>query len=174
VGRARRASPLVVLKMPLADLLDGHWSVTGQGTPDIGSREEAVYLPGHNVLLLLKASLWCHLRGIDRIALASLKTNPFSDATPEFFAAFQETIRRATGSKLSIVRPFEQWTKADVMQRGRDFPLELTFSCLAPIGSLHCGRCNKCAERQTAFRGLRTIDPTRYAFAPQEPQIITR
>jgi 7-cyano-7-deazaguanine synthase len=42
-------------------------------------------------------------------------------------------------------------------------PLELTFSCIAPAGSLHCGQCNKCAERQRAFRLSSMPDPTRYA-----------
>ncbi|MCD4728936.1 MAG: 7-cyano-7-deazaguanine synthase, partial [Pirellulales bacterium] len=42
-------------------------------------------------------------------------------------------------------------------------PLELTFSCLSPVAGLHCGRCNKCAERQEAFRSLEMHDPTRYA-----------
>ena len=38
------------------------------------------------------------------------------------------------------------------MELGRDMPLELTFSCIDPRDGLHCGRCNKCAERQEAFR----------------------
>jgi 7-cyano-7-deazaguanine synthase len=48
------------------------------------------------------------------------------------------------------------------MQLGRDMPLELTFSCIDPVDGLHCGRCNKCAERQKAFRSIDLEDPTRY------------
>ena len=38
------------------------------------------------------------------------------------------------------------------MALGRGLPLELTFSCISPLRGLHCGHCNKCAERQAAFR----------------------
>jgi len=46
-------------------------------TPD-----DAVFLPGRNVLLLSKAMLWCHLHGVEEVALAPLESNPFPDATP--------------------------------------------------------------------------------------------
>ena len=37
---------LVVLKLPLADLYDDHWSVTGRGVPGADEPDEKVYLPG--------------------------------------------------------------------------------------------------------------------------------
>jgi 7-cyano-7-deazaguanine synthase len=55
--------------------------------------------------------------------------------------------------------------KNQVMQLGRELPLELTFSCIAPLRGLHCGRCNKCAERQAAFRAAALPDRTAYATA---------
>src|SRR5436190_8777276 len=42
---------LLVLNLPLADLYDGHWSLTGQGAPRADSPDEAVFLPGRNALL---------------------------------------------------------------------------------------------------------------------------
>src|SRR5437868_4623769 len=50
---------LVTLELPLADLYAGHWSISGQGTPDAESPDEAVFLPGRNALLIIKAALWC-------------------------------------------------------------------------------------------------------------------
>ena len=44
--------PLTVLEMPVADLYGDHWSVTGRGVPDADSPDQAVFLPGRNVLLL--------------------------------------------------------------------------------------------------------------------------
>ena len=52
--------------------------------------------------------------------------------------------------------------KVEVMRLGRGLPLELTFSCIQPREEGHCGRCNKCAERQHAFREAQLSDPTRY------------
>jgi 7-cyano-7-deazaguanine synthase len=160
-----RLSPLVVLDMPVADLYDEHWSVTGRQPPGRHTPDEAMYLPGRNPLLLIKAALWCRLRGIDQIALASLRTNPFGDATCAFFDQFQAALNQATGGDVRIVRPFEQLTKQQVLELGRGYPLAHTFSCVAPVDGLHCGGCNKCAERQNAFRSARLIDPTTYATA---------
>ena len=48
---------------------------------------------------------------------------------------------------VQIARPFEQPTKNQVLEMGRYLPLEPgTFACLAPVGGLHCGHCNKCGS----------------------------
>jgi 7-cyano-7-deazaguanine synthase len=157
--------PLVVLKLPLADLYDDHWSVTGRGVPPADTPDVAVYLPGRNPLLMIKAHVWCRLHGVPRLALGALKSNPFADATDEFFGQFEGAMDRAVSGHVDLVRPFATLDKHQVMQLGRHAPLELTFSCLAPRDSLHCGTCNKCAERQQAFRSAGMADPTRYAVA---------
>jgi 7-cyano-7-deazaguanine synthase len=157
-----RLAALVVLEMPLADLYGRHWSVDGRRTPDAATPDEAVYLPGRNPLLLIKAALWCQLKQIDRLALAVLASNPFPDATGRFFEAFETALRLACGKPLAIERPFSHLHKTDVMRLGRELPLELTFSCLCPVDGWHCGRCNKCGERQAAFRAAGVADSTRY------------
>ncbi len=169
VGRFLRAmaSPrlddLVLLDLPLADVYEDHWSVTGQRPPDAFSPDEAVYLPGRNALLVVKAALWCQLHGIEQLALGVLDSNPFADATAPFFHDLEAALSRSAGNRLRIVRPFARLSKREVMQLGRDLPLELTFSCIAPTDALHCGRCNKCAERDRAFRLAGLEDPTEYA-----------
>ena len=97
------------------------------------------------------------------VALAVLGSNPFGDATPEFFDDFESALHHATGERVRIVRPFARFDKRQVMNLGRELPLELTFSCIAPAAGAHCGRCNKCAERNAAFRLIGADDPTRYA-----------
>jgi 7-cyano-7-deazaguanine synthase len=166
-----RLADLVVLRLPLADLYDEHWSVTGRGVPPALTSDEAVYLPGRNALLLIKTRLWCQMHGIDQLALGSLGTNPFADATDEFFQQFESVLDRATSGHVQFVRPFATADKRQVMHLGRSAPLGLTFSCLAPQGGLHCGRCNKCAERRAAFRLIEMPDPTRYAPAPRQVAI---
>lgn len=160
-----RLQGLVLLDMPLADLYGDHWSVTGRGVPDASTADEAVYLPGRNALLAIKPAIWCRQHGIETLALAILRSNPFSDATPAFFAAFETMLRRAVGATVRMVRPFAEYDKRQVMQRGQHEPLALTFSCIAPTGGLHCGICNKCAERINAFRLIGADDPTKYAAA---------
>jgi 7-cyano-7-deazaguanine synthase len=166
----KNVADLVELEMPLDDLYADHWSISGGSVPDDSSPDEAVFMPGRNPLLLIKPALWCQQHGIRQLALATLANNPFDDATPEFFAAFEEMMRQATSSDLEIMHPFSQLRKDRVMELGRHLPLELTFSCLAPIGGLHCGRCNKCAERRRAFLQVKRDDPTRYSRAPRKPE----
>jgi len=65
-----------------------------------------------------------------------------------------------------VLRPYLGLAKAEVMGRGRDLPLGLTFSCLRPAGGRHCGACNKCAERRRAFADAGMTDPTAYDREP--------
>ena len=155
--------PLVVLDLPLADLYGEHWSVTGQNSPDATTPDEAVFLPGRNALLLVKAAVWCQLHGIAELALAPLGTSPFDDAGANFLADYQAALNRGGASHVELLRPFGNMTKRQVMELGRGLPLALTFSCIAPADGLHCGRCNKCAERKAAFREAEIPDGTRYA-----------
>jgi len=158
---------LQLLQMPVADLYGDHWSITGRDVPDADSPDEDVFLPGRNVLLLAKAMLWCHLHQVRAVALGSLQTNPFPDATPEFFAGFENAVNRAIAGSVKIVLPFAGLKKTDVMQRGRGLPLEHTFSCIQPRDGLHCGKCNKCAERRHAFANAGMLDPTHYRDGPK-------
>src|SRR5688572_6483424 len=80
--RCTALKPLIILDQPVADLYGYHWSITGKEVPDGASPDEAVFLPGRNVLLLAKALLWCHLHKVPILALGSLPSNPFPDATP--------------------------------------------------------------------------------------------
>lgn len=165
---AERLEPLTLLQMPVTDVYGRHWAITGEGVPDASSPDEAVYLPDRNPLLLLKAHMWCQQAAVPRLAIGSLGTNPFPDATDEFFDAFAAILNRATCSNVEFIRPLTALTKRQVMQLGRELPLQLTFSCIHPRGSLHCGRCNKCAERQAAFGLIGAIDRTQYASRPQD------
>ncbi len=162
---ARQLDPLVVLELPLHDIYQGHWSVTGCKPPDAASADEAVYLPGRNATLLVKVAVWCQMHGIRQIAIGTLGSSPFADASCQFVEQFQMALNTALDAQLEFLRPLAHMHKRQVMELGRQLPLQSTFSCIAPIDGLHCGQCNKCAERQAAFRDLHLADPTSYASA---------
>lgn len=161
---AARLRPLVVLDMPLSDLYASHWSVTGRDVPDARSPDEAVYLPGRNLLLVVKAALWCQMHGIGQLALGLLGSNPFGDATDQFFHALETALACNPEGGVQLIRPFAGMDKRQVMELGRDLPLEFTFSCIDPQDERHCGQCNKCAERQAAFALTDQPDLTEYAL----------
>jgi 7-cyano-7-deazaguanine synthase len=161
--------PLVALDLPVADTYGSHWSLGSDDVPDARTPDDAVYLPGRNLLLLAKSSIWCALHGCPTIALGTLKGNPFADSSREFFGDVEALVRTAVNHRLEIVTPFSELHKGQVLERGRDLPLEHTFSCINPIDGLHCGHCNKCAERQRAFAEVSVEDTTTYASLEGSP-----
>jgi 7-cyano-7-deazaguanine synthase len=163
--RSPTLRPLVTLDLPVTDLYGSHWSLTGHDVPDATTPDEAVYLPGRNVILLAKALIWCHLNGVPEVATAPLGSNPFPDATDEFYDGFAGVVSKAVSGRVAVLRPYATLNlhKRDVLLRGRGMPLEHTFSCIRPVAGSHCGRCNKCAERRAGFAAAVMTDPTGYA-----------
>jgi 7-cyano-7-deazaguanine synthase len=117
---ARRLQPLTVFDLPLADVYGDHWSVTGRCVPGASTPDEAVFLPGRNVLLMTKAALWCQMHDIDQLALATLKSNPFEDASSSFFDKLGEVLSGMWPRTIRIVRPFGELEKQQVMEMGRE------------------------------------------------------
>jgi 7-cyano-7-deazaguanine synthase len=161
--RQPAVQPLQTLDLPVRDLYQQHWSLNGVGIPDEKSPDEAVYLPGRNVILLSKALLWCHLNEVPQLAMALLSGNPFPDATAKFREAMTMAVNLAVGDRMSVIVPYQSLKKWQVVERGQSMPLAATFSCIQPQRGVHCGRCNKCAERQSAFAESNVSDPTEYA-----------
>ena len=128
-----RILDLTILDLPAGDLYGEHWSLTGDKAPGASTPDEAVYLPGRNMLLLVKAGVWCKLRGLRQLAIGVLGSNPFADATPAFFDHLQAVLDCYPPASLEIVRPLACMSKRQVMEIGRGFPLEMTFSCIAAL-----------------------------------------
>src|SRR5205814_9306528 len=95
---------------------------------------------------------------VETIALGHLSTNPFADASAAFFNSLQQAATVAFDQPVNIIRPFCDLHKDQVLSFAAGLPLELTFSCIEPLDNMHCGRCNKCAERQHAFQQARIKD----------------
>ncbi len=155
--------PINILELSVRDLEKSHWSVTGKEIPDERSEDSAVYIPGRNIFLLAKAGVWCNLNDIPTLAMGILRGNPFPDATPSFFATLEASFSEGLRFDLNIITPFSHLSKKEVVLKGKDLPLGMTFSCFDPRGEKHCGSCNKCAERKRAFRNAAFTDPTPYA-----------
>ena len=64
--KSDKLMPLKVLELPMRDLYESHWSITGIGVPGSKSRDEAVYLPGRNVIFLAKPACSRHCRTFRR------------------------------------------------------------------------------------------------------------
>jgi len=155
--------PLQVLSVPMADLYGAHWSTGRKRVPGARTPDRAVYLPGRNMALSVKAAVFAAMKKIPVLALGSLDHNPFPDASPRFFKAWGKALGAGLGTPLRVTAPYRRLSKVDVIRRGARLPLHLSFSCISPQGKFHCGRCNKCAERRRAFQAAHVEDRTVYA-----------
>ena len=161
--RSDGLAKLQVLNCPVKAVYGAHWSVGKSGTPGFQAPDAAVFLPGRNLLLLGLAGLFCSLRRIETLWIGILKGNPFRDARSGFLHQMEDLFWQTLGFHLRIAAPFRELTKAQVFKRWPGLPWEKTFSCLRPIRGLHCGFCQKCAERKSGFKTAGLPDPTRYA-----------
>lgn len=153
---------LKILFSPFDDIDEEHWAYTGQNIPSAESPDEAVEIPLRNLQFLIKTSQFCLKEKIPEIYLGTLGSNPFNDAKDDFFEKFSELIFSLSRFKITILRPFSQMSKAELIRAAGYLPLHTSFSCLQPQGELHCGRCNKCAERKLAFSLAKIEDKTLY------------
>jgi 7-cyano-7-deazaguanine synthase len=154
--------PVTVLSAPIDVLYGDHWSVSGAGVPGADEPDENTYLPGRNIMLIALAAVWGVTHGVWRIAIGSLGGNPFPDATLQFFDSFARALSIGLGHNVTVEAPLRGLHKEDVIRTFQDLPLELTLTCMAPERGRHCGHCNKCRERQLAFRNAGVADRTVY------------
>ena len=155
--------PVTHLRVPVGPILESHWSVTGAGVPDAHAPDDDMFIPGRNILLISITAVWCSTRDVSRIAIGSLSGNPFPDATPEFFEFFGASLSAGLGHRIEIEAPFRGLNKSDLIRRNKDFPTEFSLTCAQPVDTVHCGSCNKCRERQVAFRDSGVADRTKYS-----------
>jgi 7-cyano-7-deazaguanine synthase len=164
-----RVRPIVSLAVDMSDVYPAaHWARRGT-PPGYHTPDEDVYLPGRNIVLLGKASVFCAAADLHRLVIGTLDHNPFPDATPAFREAMASAMTLGLAHTLEIAAPYAQAGKAEVIARGQraGVRLELTLSCMNPIRNgadfpRHCGVCSKCRERHDAFVEAGLSDPTEY------------
>lgn len=158
--------PVTTLSVSTAAMYGGHWSVSGDSVPGAEESDSSVYLPGRNILLIGLTAVWCSTHEVSRIAIGSLAGNPFPDATPKFFSDFAAALSSGLNHPIEVKAGFRNLPKWEVIKHFKHLPLGSTLTCMAPRGLRHCGRCNKCKERQVGFEKAGVPDPTDYVQSP--------
>jgi 7-cyano-7-deazaguanine synthase len=154
--------PLIEIRVPLHDFLNGHWAVTGRDVPRAGAAAAELEIPSRNLTLLSFALHRLKPSGDVALALGTTADNCYRDGSRSYFDKCEELLSLETGRHVEVLTPLIGLTKPDVIRRSDAQTLALSFSCVSPREDRHCGQCIKCSRRKAAFRTAGVHDPTAY------------
>lgn len=125
-------------------------------------------VPGRNTLMLAAALAFAEGRFNEAEIYYGAHAGDhtiYPDCRPEFVAAMQETIARASAGTVTLCAPFLYISKTDILVEGLQLralgrPVDYgdTWTCYEG-GDVPCGLCGACVERSEAFASLHEVDP---------------
>jgi 7-cyano-7-deazaguanine synthase len=125
------------------------------------------YVPFRNANMLAIATSWAEVTSANSIYVGAVSedSSGYPDCRPEFFAAFEETIKTGTKpeTNIKIKTPIIHLSKAEIVRNGIELgaPLHLSWSCYRNE-DLACGTCDSCALRLRGFARAGVRDPILY------------
>lgn len=126
---------------------------------------KATVVPNRNMILLSIAIGHAVAHKFDAVAYAAHAGDHaiYPDCRPEFVEKMQAAAQICDWRPISILRPFINDSKADIVRRGMmaGMDYENTWTCYAG-GDVHCGKCGTCVERILAFHEAGFEDSVRY------------
>jgi len=133
---------------------------------EIGGHIPVTYVPFRNAHFLSAAVSWAEVLGAERIYIGAVQqdSSGYPDCRPEFYRAFNETIRTGTKEgRIGIETPLIALRKSQIVTRGLelDAPFDLTWSCYSRDDQA-CGSCDSCVLRLRAFAAADAVDPIPY------------
>lgn len=135
---------------------------------DLESKEiPTSYVPFRNANMLAIATSWAEVLNADSIYIGAVAedSSGYPDCRPEFYAAFENTIKEGTkpDTNIKIKTPIIMLSKAEIVQKGLELnaPLQLSWSCYRSE-DFACGTCDSCALRLRGFARAGVKDPIPY------------
>ena len=125
------------------------------------------YVPYRNGLFLSSAAAIALSHGCSRIYYGAhaddAAGNAYPDTSEAFHKAISDAIYIGSGNAVTLVAPFIDKTKAQVVETGirLGVPFELTWSCYEGHEKA-CGVCATCRDRIAAFAQNHMKDPIEY------------
>ena len=159
----------------MRDLYGSSNVLTDSGVEIPSSFDYSIVVPVRNGVFLSVASAWAYSIGAGMVAYgAHTGDEHYPDCRPAFAKALQNAMNlgEEDGIREGIRRPVRVWspymdgtTKSRLLQVGLDLVGDKIFdawSCYLD-GEVHCGGCESCVNRQSAFREAGISDGTVYA-----------
>ena len=145
----------------------------GRSREAMGHDIPITYVPARNTIFLSFALAWAEVLGVNDLFLGvnALDYSGYPDCRPEYIEAFQRMANLATKAgvegkqHLVIHTPLVYWSKAQIIQRGRELGVDygLTSSCYDPSSTGEaCGQCDSCLLRLKGFAEIGQTNPLRY------------
>ena len=161
-NRAPGLEPLIEIDLPLHSFLHGHWAVSGVGVPQAGAAAAELEIPLRNLTLLGFAVHRLQRYANAALAIGTTADNSYADGSRDYFNRCEAVLSLEAGRPLEILTPYITWNKTRVIRETPAATLALSFSCVHPQGTQHCGTCIKCGRRRQAFETAGVSDPTEY------------
>jgi 7-cyano-7-deazaguanine synthase len=134
------------------------------------------YVPFRNAHFLSIATSWAEVLGARKIFIGAVweDSSGYPDCRPEYYEAFNNTIRLGTrpSSEITVETPLIYLSKREIVKKGVELaaPLDLTWSCYRDSDRA-CGVCDSCALRLRAFHEAGIDDPIAYATKSEYARI---
>lgn len=135
-------------------------------------RQPSGYVPGWKLTMITNALAYCEARQLEELHLGYLADDryPYPDESPDNMQRVVDLYNSVYGTKIKLQLSLRDMTKVDLIQQAHAWklPLGKTFSCrdVTVAGITHCGRCDICRLRHTAFVRARLVDPSYYISRP--------
>lgn len=132
-----------------------------------GARIPVTYVPFRNAHFLSAAVSWAEVIAASAIFIGAVAedSSGYPDCRPEYYRAFEQTIREGTRpeTEITIETPVIGMKKNEIVRKGLelDAPLGLTWSCYQCQDEA-CGACDSCRLRLRAFAEAGATDPIAY------------
>ncbi len=123
------------------------------GPPDSPSMKQTV-VPCRNLIFASILAGLADSLNSPKIALGMHAGDAYTypDCRPLFVNALNETIRKATESRVGVFAPYLDWDKSMIVRHGHGMsvPFNKSWSCYRG-GRTPCGTCSACVGRREAF-----------------------
>lgn len=129
------------------------------------SNMRSTVVPFRNGIMLSAACGLAESRGLKYVLIANHGGDHaiYPDCRRGFIDAMSKAMEEGTYTRTSILAPYTDITKADIVARGATLGVDyaMTYSCYKGEET-HCGHCGTCVERREAFQLAGVVDPTHY------------
>jgi len=149
----------------LKEIYEGVTSLVDNDLDVSSDFTDPIIVPFRNGVFLAVATAFADAIGAKKIFYGAHKSDaPFyPDCRKEFYKAFEKAAKLGTDHQIEIDAPFSNIPKSEIFKKASELnvPLQDTWSCYLN-GPYHCGKCESCNNRKTAFKDSGIGDKTKY------------